>query len=111
MGTNNPFNYYIKALKNYVTFRGRATRPEYWYFFLFNVIVEIILSVFDGFMQTDVSGDVYALLVCLPSLAVGVRRLHDSDRSGWWILLPVVNIVFFCLKGTEGENRFGPQPD
>lgn len=111
MNNNKPLNYYIKAMKNYVNFRGRATRPEYWFFFLFNVIITIILSVFDGFMQTDVSGKVYSLLVCLPGLAVAVRRLHDTDCSGWWILVPFANIVFLCLKGTEGENRFGPQSD
>ncbi len=111
MGKNNPFKYYIKVLNNYVNFRGRATRSEFWYFALLNAIIMIVLEIFDGFINSDVTGYVYALLVELPYLAVSVRRMHDTDRSGWWILVPFANVVFFCLKGTEGENRFGPQPD
>ena len=108
MESGNPFNYYVKAIKNYVTFSGRATRPEYWYFFLFNIIVGIIVGGVGTFLGTDLLKDLYTLFIFLPCLAVGVRRLHDSDRSGWWILLPVVNIIFLCLEGTAGENRFGP---
>lgn len=111
MKNNNPFNYYIKAIKNYVTFRGRATRPEFWFFALFNGIITIILTQFGKFIHNDALLYVYALFIELPYLGVAVRRMHDIDRSGWWILVPFVNAVFFCLKGTEGENRFGPQPD
>ena len=85
-------------------------------FVLFNVIVSFCIGIIEGLLgiaqNTDQSilGNIYALAVLIPSIAVGVRRMHDIDRSGWWLLLPIVNLVFAATKGTEGENRFGPPP-
>jgi uncharacterized membrane protein YhaH (DUF805 family) len=111
-------NWYIEVLKKYVTFSGRARRTEYWMFLLFSVIASIVLSVVDGVIGTaPVLGALYSLGVLLPSLAVSVRRLHDTDRSGWWLLLgliplvgPIALLVFFCFEGTREENRFGADP-
>ena len=113
--------YYVAVLKKYVEFSGRARRKEFWMFTLFNGIVMIILqslakigSIGIVFFILYV---VYLLAVLLPSLGVSVRRLHDIDRSGWWLLIaliPIVGtivlIVFCCLDGTPGDNRFGANP-
>jgi uncharacterized membrane protein YhaH (DUF805 family) len=106
------------CFSKYVTFTGRARRPEYWYWILFGVLVAIVAGVLDALLFTN-SGVFSALSsfgLLLPNLAVTARR-HDIDRSAWWILivlLPVVGaivlFVFMCLRGTAGLNRFGPEP-
>ena len=111
-------NYYIDCWKKYVEFSGRARRKEYWMFTLFNILAMIAAGVVDGIIGT--AGTIYGLYglaALLPGLAVSVRRLHDTDRSGWWILIafiPVVGaiilLVFTCLDSTPGENRFGANP-
>lgn len=116
-------NWYVDVLKKYVVFNGRARRKEFWMFTLFNVIISIVLNVVDRAIGTDSSagtgllGGIYTLLVLLPSLGVTVRRLHDTDRSGWWILIgliPIVGaiilLVFNVQEGTAGENSHGPDP-
>ncbi len=112
-------NWYLDVLKKYVEFNGRARRKEYWFFMLFNVIISIVLGVIDGFIGMDIGilGAIYSLAVFLPSLAVTIRRLHDTDRSGWWVLIGliplvggIVLLVFMCLDGNSGDNRFGADP-
>jgi uncharacterized membrane protein YhaH (DUF805 family) len=116
-------NWYMKVLRNYVGFSGRARRAEFWYFALFNLIFAVILTVLDrvlGLAGENGLGPlyvIYLLAIILPSLAVEFRRLHDTDRSAWWILIafvPIVGfivlIVFFCQKGTAGQNKYGPDP-
>ena len=115
-------DWYIGVLKKYVVFQGRARRKEYWMFFLFNLLISIGLGIVDAFAGTTadgvgVLGALYALGVLLPSIAVSIRRLHDTDRSGWWCLIgfvpiigTIVLLVFFVLDGTPGDNRFGPNP-
>lgn len=106
-------NYKKVVFKNYATFTGRALRSEYWYFVLASVIISIILEMVEGMFgiapdsEESVLSGIYSLLVLVPSIAVGVRRIHDSDKSGWWILLPLYNLYLLIRKGTEGENRFG----
>ena len=119
-------DWYLKVLRDYAVFEGRASRSEYWYFVLFNLIVTIVLMVIENalgllFLATD-SGLglltlIYALAVLVPSLAVAMRRLHDTNRSGWWLLLTFVPLlgslvlmVFLILKGTEGDNQYGASP-
>jgi uncharacterized membrane protein YhaH (DUF805 family) len=108
---------FVTAIKTcftkYVGFAGRAPRSEYWYFTLFLVVVAIAL----GAAGLDQVGNFFSLVTLLPSLAVGVRRLHDTDRSGWWLLLllvplvgMIVLIVWFVKSGTQGANRFGDDP-
>ncbi len=117
-------NWYLKALQNYVTFSGRAQRAEYWFFVLFNLLITFGLGMIDGVIGTfdPVSGSgllssLYTLAVLLPGLAVSVRRLHDTGRSGWWILIAlvpilgfIVLIIFFVQDSEEGANRFGTNP-
>lgn len=108
--------WYLKVLKKYSVFSGRAHRKEYWMFILFNVIVGFCLGILEGLLGLASNGDqgvlglIYNLAVFIPGLAVGVRRMHDIDRSGWWILFPIVNLVFAIKKGTVGPNKFGPDP-
>ncbi|MDG4783702.1 DUF805 domain-containing protein [Micromonospora sp. WMMD961] len=113
------------VLSKYVGFTGRARRSEYWWFFLFTILVSIVTAVLDsalGLNYMDGSssgpiGTIVSLALLLPGLAVAVRRLHDTDRSGWWLLIalvPIVGaivlIVFFVMDGTPGANRFGASP-
>lgn len=108
-------NYYILALKKYVVFSGRASRPEFWYFILFTVIVSIVLSVIASIagLADDSGGNIltniYSLAVALPTLGVTIRRMHDSNRSGWWYLMPIYNIILMFLSGTKGPNDYGPE--
>ena len=107
------------CLNKYATISGRATRSEYWYFFLFLVIVNIVASVLDPtiFGDMPVLYLIATLALLVPSIAAGVRRLHDTDKAGWWLLvglIPVIGtivlIVFFCQRGSVGTNQFGPDP-
>ena len=117
-------NSYVQVLKKYADFSGRARRKEYWLFVLFNIIISCVLTVIDFMVGTynqavgiGVLTGIYALAVVIPGIAVSVRRLHDTDRTGWWLLIvlvpivgPIVLIVFMCIDGTPGTNRFGPSP-
>jgi uncharacterized membrane protein YhaH (DUF805 family) len=105
------------CLSKYATFSGRARRAEYWWFTLAVIIVEIVTSLIDRALGTSLVTLLVALALFLPGLAVGVRRLHDTDRSGWWLLIAlvpfvgaIVLLVFEVLDGTPGPNRFGPSP-
>lgn len=117
-------NWFLVVLKKYATFSGRAQRAEYWYFLLFSTLIVIALSVIDsvtGSYNEDTGwglfSGLYSLAVLLPSIAVGARRLHDTSRTGWWLLIgfiPVIGtivlIVFFVLDSTPGDNAYGPNP-
>lgn len=109
--------WYLKALKKYAVFNGRASRKEYWLFYLFNLIIAFSLGIVVVMLNPDISseeldnlGNTYVLAVLLPSLAVGWRRMHDTGRSGWWLFIPVISLLFLVEKGTEGRNRFGAKP-
>lgn len=104
------------VLSKYATFSGRAPRSEYWWWFLFVLLVSLVLAFVDVILFGDlqVLGTLFGLAVLLPGLAVSVRRLHDIDKSGWWVLIafvPVIGViallVFFVMPGTDGPNRFG----
>lgn len=107
------------VLANYANFQGRARRREYWFWILGVVLAElVVLGVMYGVSQTlgVILYVALVLAVIVPTLAVAIRRLHDTDRSGWWVLLglvPLANlvlIVFYLLEGTPGANRYGPSP-
>lgn len=96
---------------------GRARRAEYWQFVLFDAIAAVVCFVIDLAIGSPILYALYAIATLLPSLAVGVRRLHDTDRSGWWLLISVIPLVgaivllvFMCLEGTRGENKYGADP-
>ena len=116
-------NWYLEVLKKYAVFDGRARRREYWFFVLFNILITIALLFIDVFMATmepqaglGLLSGLYTLGVLIPSIAVLVRRLHDTNRSGWWFLLafvPLLNLVllvFMFLDGTAGDNDYGRDP-
>jgi uncharacterized membrane protein YhaH (DUF805 family) len=103
-------NYYLKVLQNYANFNGRARRAEYWYFFLFNMIASIIVGIIGGLMDFELLGNLYSLAVLLPTIAVGVRRMHDVGKSGWFILIPIYNFILTVTEGDAGENEYGPDP-
>lgn len=110
----------VKAVfSNYATFSGRARRAEYWWFVLFNLIVSIVLALLTANPETGTGliSAIWSLATFIPAIAVGARRLHDIDRSGWWLLIGfipliglIVLIVFFCKRGQAGSNRFGADP-
>ena len=107
----------FEALKKYAEFKGRARRKEYWLFILLYFICYMIAFLIDTVLGTlIIFTAIVTLGLLIPLISVGVRRLHDTDRSGWWYLLgfvPFANIVLlicFLLDGTPGENRFGPDP-
>ncbi len=113
-------NYYLQCFKKFADFNGRSGRAEYWYFFLFNIIAAIILSTLDNiiFIRNEllvingmivnifILSPVYALITLIPGLAVAVRRMHDVGKSGWFLLIPIYNIVLLCSEGTTGDNKF-----
>lgn len=99
-------NWYLDALKKYAVFTGRSTRQAFWMFTLINLLISIGLGVIGGLINVPIISTIYSLAVLLPAIGIGIRRLHDINKSGWWCLLPFVNIYFWCLAATEGENRF-----
>lgn len=119
-----------KCFRSYATIRGRASRSEFWYWVLFVMIAMAICAIIDGtvFGITDPAtgaannnagpvGTILALAILIPHVCVSVRRLHDTERSGWWLLInfiPILGIilliVWFATKGTDGPNRFGDDP-
>lgn len=110
-------DWYIEVMKKYAVFSGRARRKEYWMFVLFNTIIVFVLGFalgfLDGMLNTNIGVvvvGIYNLAVFIPSLAVSIRRMHDLGRSGWWILVPIVNIVFLFLNGQPQANEYGPDP-
>ena len=134
-------NWMLLPLRRYAEFSGRSRPKEYWMFVLFFVLGSILLTIVDLMLGFGVTSSysttepygfwagwsyasqggpltlLFSLALVIPSLAVGVRRLHDSDRSGWWLLIifipfvgALVLLVFMIIGGTHGPNRFGPDP-
>ena len=97
------------CFSKYVTFTGRATRSEYWWFILFYVIGAVVLGFVAGMIGQVgiILLGLYYLGMILPILAVAIRRCHDADYKGWWILVPIMNIVLLFMGSTPGPNRFG----
>ena len=117
-------NWFVTALKSYAVFSGRSRRSEYWYFGLFYLIfyvaaavVDVMIGSFERTSGIGVCTAIVALALLIPSISVTVRRLHDTGRSGWWLLIgfiPLVGwiilLVFMCQDGEPGANRFGANP-
>ena len=103
--------YYLKVLQNYATFKGRASRSEYWYFVLFNVIFSIVLGFVSGIVDLPILYTIYSLALLIPSIAVAVRRMHDVGKSGWFILIPIYDLILACTQGEKGENEYGTEPN
>jgi uncharacterized membrane protein YhaH (DUF805 family) len=117
-------SWYLEVLKKYAVFSGRARRKEYWMFALINFIITLVLIVIDLLIGTfspqagfGLLEGLYSLAVLIPGIAVTVRRLHDTDRSGWWILIGLIPLigglvllVFIVLDSEPGANQYGPNP-
>ena len=117
-------NWYVDVLRKYAVFSGRARRKEYWFFVLFNLLIVAGLTLVDTFVGTydpireiGLLSGLYGIGVILPSVAVGARRLHDSGRTAWWLLIglvPVIGaivlLIFFVLDSQMGDNEYGPNP-
>jgi len=108
-------NWYLAALKKYAVFSGRAQRKEYWFFGLFNSLILLAL----GFVESDESvlTTLFALAVVTPSIAVTVRRLHDTGKSAWWLLIGLIPLVgnlilfFYMIEDSDvGQNAYGSDP-
>jgi uncharacterized membrane protein YhaH (DUF805 family) len=103
---------------NYANFNGRAARPEYRWYVLFVLIADIVLYIIDvNILGFQLLGAVFGLATLIPSLAVSVRRLHDIDKSGWWILLGIIPVIgwiiliyWYVQPGTPSDNQYGPPP-
>ncbi|AYV48351.1 DUF805 domain-containing protein [Caulobacter flavus] len=119
----------FEPLRKYAQFSGRARRSEYWLFALFTFVVSIAITILriatggldslenGGFDALSLVNLAFSLAMLVPSLAVSFRRLHDTDRSAWWILIglipligAIVLLIFYLLPGTTGPNKFGPDP-
>ncbi|MEV6385332.1 DUF805 domain-containing protein [Streptomyces sp. NPDC051773] len=110
-------NWFIEVLRKYAVFSGRARRQEYWMFTLISSVLYLALYLLGLAVDSQVPQLLLSLAFFLPSLAVSVRRLHDTDRSGWWVLIGIVPcvgfivmIVFMATEGQQGTNRYGPDP-
>lgn len=117
-------NWYLKVLKQYADFNGRARRKEYWMFVLFNIIFSIVAMILDNILGIAIGGigygllyGLYVLAVLIPSIAVAVRRLHDIGKSGWMILISLIPLigaiwllVLLVTDSNSGENEYGPNP-
>ena len=116
-------DYFLQALKNYAVFSGRARRKEYWMFMLFQMLFAFAAILADHLLGTDMNGGggaiylLYTLALFIPGLAVAVRRLHDVDKSGWFLLIvlvPLVGMVWLlvldCTEGKPGDNEYGTDP-
>lgn len=115
-------NWYIKVLKDFSNFEGRSQRKEYWIFWLSNFIIGFVLRVIELSADSDPSSEfglltgIFFLIIIVPSIAVAIRRLHDTGRSGWWLLLsfiPLIGLipfVFFMLDSQSGTNEYGQDP-
>ena len=119
----SPIDWAMRPLHKYADFSGRAPRAEYWWFYLMVIIGYFVASILDSVVGTGgmmrsfgVLTMIVMLGLLLPSIAAGVRRLHDTDRSGWWLLIAIIPLIglvliyFLVLEGTKGDNRFGPDP-
>lgn len=109
--------WYIKVLKNYAISNGRASRKEYWMFTLFNLIISFSLGIFvvglSVITKTDqtVLYNIYNLAVFVPSITVGIRKMHDTDRNGWWCVVPIINLVYLIEAGHPETNKYDPAPN
>ena len=108
--------YFIESLKKYADFSGRARRKEYWMFFLFYLLFNIVAIIADSIMGTEVLNIIYSLALLIPSISICARRLHDTGRSGWWqliIIIPLVGLIVmivFLSQDSKENNQYGDNP-
>lgn len=110
-------NWYSVVIKNYLGFDGRARRKEYWMYFLFNSLFLIIAMIIDRLLGLNFKDKpyglfymIYSLTTLLPSIAVAIRRMHDVGKSGWFLLIPIYNIILAITEGEKDTNEYGNNP-
>ena len=106
--------WYLKVVRdNYANFKGRASRQEYWMFALVNALFAFTLSMIEGFTgifgnnDESILANIYSLAVAIPSIAVGIRRMHDVGKSGWFLLVPIYNFILLVTVSKSGDNQYG----
>ena len=104
--------YYVGAIKKYATFTGRASRADYWYFVLFNALIALALGIIGAVIGVGSEAliNLYSFVTLLPLIALAVRRMHDVNKSGWYILIPIYNLVLYLTAGKKGANEYGEDP-
>jgi len=102
--------WYIAVLRKYTVFTGRASRIEFWYFLLCHLVASAIFTAIDQALSTKVLSTVYSLATLLPLIGLTIRRMHDINKSGWFILIPVYSIYLYSLDGDKGKNKYGSKP-
>ena len=98
------------CLGNVTNFNGRAARSEFWWYYLAIFIASVVISIVAGLIKLPILSTIGSLVLLLMYIAAGVRRIHDNDKSGWFILIPFYNLYLLIIKGTDGPNRFGDDP-
>lgn len=103
--------WFLMALKRYVDFNGRSRRSEYWFFYLFCVIIIVALSLISAYVPAlGILMVIFYLGMLIPLIAAGVRRIHDVGKSGWYLLIPIYSIILLFTAGVAGPNEYGPDP-
>lgn len=108
--------WYLDGWRRYADFTGRSPRRAFWTFTLVNLVILFLLAMIEGFLggqpETDSSilASLFDLAILVPTGAIGARRMHDIGRSGWWFIVPIVNVVLALFEGSQGENQFGHDP-
>jgi len=102
--------YYFQTWKKFATFEGRARRAEYWQFFVLNFVFSFVIGIACGVLKIPYVNALFTVATLIPSIAVGVRRMHDTGRSGWHMIIPIYNFVLALTAGVPGDNHYGPDP-
>jgi len=110
--------YYFAVLRKYAVFNGRARRKEFWYFMLFSFIITMVLQMIGIILKLPAIGHnpndclrvLYGVAILIPILALWARRMHDVNKSGWFALIPIYNLILACEEGTHGTNKYGANP-
>jgi len=105
-------SWYFTVLKKYAVFNGRARRKEYWMFCLFNFIISFVINLIAGMPgdKESIFYLIYQLAIVTPFIAVGIRRMHDVGKSGWFLWIPIYNLILAVRKGDESSNKYGADP-
>lgn len=101
-------NYFLEAFKKYADFDGRASRKEFWFFVLFNMIICSAIQIIAG--RNSMLLQLYQLIIIVPIIALTIRRMHDIGKQGWFILIPIYNIILYCKAGDSLINKYGTKP-
>ncbi|MBL7704129.1 MAG: DUF805 domain-containing protein [Taibaiella sp.] len=110
MENQNMIGYFKRGLQNYANFNGRDTRPQFWWYYLGYIIIAVAVNIIATGMQMPLLASLVGLVFLLPNLAAGVRRIHDVGKSGWFILIPIYNIILWATEGEDRDNEYGPNP-